>query len=98
MQKLNPEFLRDLAKKYIWWKAESEAMQYPDRVIAQVMNMGDYEDVQRLVKSIEKESLRKILETAEVGQFNEKSWHYWHYRLGLAKLGEVPALPQNRFQ
>ena len=83
---------------YIWWKSLSEAMQYPERIIAQVMNIGDYDDVQLLVKSIGEESLIKVLRTAEIGQFNEKSWYYWHYRIGLSQLGHVPNLPCNRFQ
>lgn len=98
MQQSNPTVLASLAKKYIWWKSLSEAMQYPERIIAQVMNIGDYDDIQLLMSSVDKECLTKILKAAEIGQFNEKSWHYWHYRLGLSKLGQVPDLPSNRFQ
>ncbi len=29
----------------------------------------------------------------ETGQFNERSWAYWHYRLGLATLEQVPPMP-----
>ncbi|MES2203866.1 MAG: hypothetical protein V4496_01465 [Pseudomonadota bacterium] len=97
MHQLNPACLVGFAQKYIWWKSPIEAMRYPERVIAQVMNIGGYDDVQLLIKSIGEERLKKILKAAEVGQFNERSWHYWHYRLRLAKLEQVPCLPQNRF-
>jgi hypothetical protein len=40
--------LRGLAAKYIWWKAPDEALLYPERVVAQVMDIGDYDDVQML--------------------------------------------------
>ena len=43
------------------------------------------------------ERLINVLKMAEIGQFNEKSWHYWHYRLHLAKPELVPLMPQNRF-
>ena len=86
-----------LASKYIWWKAPEEAMATPERVIAQVMNIGDYSDVQSLVAQVGDEVLREVLTHAEAGQFNERSWAYWHYRLGLSSVDHVPALPVRRF-
>jgi len=69
----------------------------PERVVAQVMNIGDYADVQLLVSEVGDEALREVLTHAEAGQFNERSWAYWHYRLGLAAVDQVPALPARRF-
>lgn len=69
----------------------------PERVIAQVMNIGDYADVQSLVSQVGDEVLREVLTHAEAGQFNERSWAYWHYRLGLSSVDNVPALPVRRF-
>ncbi len=66
----------------------------PERVIAQVMNIGDFDDVQAMAEQVGDACLCEVLTQAEVGQFNARSWHYWHYRLGLAKQGEVPALPE----
>ncbi|MCL2296925.1 MAG: hypothetical protein FWC38_09890 [Proteobacteria bacterium] len=61
------------------------------------MNIGDYEDVQLLVAQVGDETLREVLTHAEAGQINERSWTYWHYRLGLADLGNVPAMPVREF-
>ena len=69
----------------------------PERVMAQVMNIGDYSDVQLLANQVGDEVLRGVIAHAEAGQFNERSWHYWHYRLGLAALEQVPPLPARRF-
>lgn len=90
-------WLKPLANKYVWWKASDEAISMPERVIAQVMNLGDYADVQLLANQVGDDVLREILSHAEAGQFNERSWAYWHYRLGLARLDAVPALPIRRF-
>ena len=90
-------WLKPLANKYVWWKAPDEAISMPERVIAQVMNLGDYADVQLLSNQVGDDVLREILSHAEAGQFNERSWAYWHYRLGLASLDDVPALPMRRF-
>ncbi len=92
------EQMRALASKYIWLKTPEEASALPERVIAQVMNIGDYDDVQMLVKLVGDEVLREVLVSSEAGQFNERSWSYWHYRLGLAKVDEVPPLPVRRFE
>ena len=40
---------KQLASKYIWWKTPDDSVAMPERVMAQVMNMGDYADVQALV-------------------------------------------------
>ena len=87
------ETLKELARKYVWWKSPDEALRAPQRVIAQVMNVGDYDDVQMLASQLGPDARRETLNHAEAGQFDKRSWTYWHYRLGLADLGEVPPLP-----
>ena len=97
MAQLDQEALRRFASKYIWWKTPDEAAAMPERVVAQVMNIGDYDDVQVLVNQVGDAYLRDVLTHAEIGQFNPRSWVYWHYRLGLASLGHVPAMPMRKF-
>ncbi len=89
--------LSQLASKYIWWKTPQEALTMPERVMAQVMNIGDYSDLQMLANLVGDDVLRDVIAHAEAGQFNERSWTYWHYRLGLAELEQVPPLPARRF-
>ena len=96
MGHIDREILEQFAAKYIWWKTPGEALQYPDRVIAQVMDIGDYDDVQKLVVQMGDEYLREVLARAEIGQFTARSWAYWHYRLGLATPGNVPPMPLRR--
>jgi hypothetical protein len=88
--------LARLAKRYIWWKTVDQAMENPEQIVAQVMNMGDWNDVCRLVDYVGDEGLCRVIKQAEIGMFNERSWHYWHYRLGLTKMGCVPALPARK--
>lgn len=97
MTQTSQEILKSLARKYIWWKTPDEAVETPERVIAQVMNIGDYADVQQLAYQVGDEVLRNVLAHAEAGQFNERSWVYWHYRLKLSTLNHVPSLPNRRF-
>ena len=97
MIQISQESLKPLASKYIWWKTPEEAVVMPERVIAQVMNIGDYSDVQALASQVGDEVLRDVLTHAEAGQFNERSCAYWHYRLGLSSVDHVPAMPVRRF-
>lgn len=94
---VNLDALKPLARKYVWWKTPDEALSMPERVIAQVMNIGDYDDVQTLHAQVGDDVLREVLVRAEAGQFNERSWAYWHYRLGLAGVDCIPPLPVRRF-
>lgn len=98
MRKLTPNDLKPYAAKYIWWKTSDEAVKMPARVVAQVMNLGDYNDTLKLIKLVGVDYLKEVLLHAEAGMFSDRSWHYWHYRLGLAKLGEVPELPLRRIE
>jgi len=82
-----------MARRYVWWKTPEEAMRFPERVAAQVMNIGDWDDVLDLIEAAGEGYLREVLQHAEAGQLNERSWHYWHYRLGLAEYGIRPVPP-----
>lgn len=82
---------------HVWWKTQQEALRYPDRIIAQVMNRGSYEQVCQLVDTVGEEYLLQVLKNAECGQFNERSWAYWHYRLTDICLGEVPPMPTRKY-
>jgi hypothetical protein len=89
--------LLQMARKYVWWKTPEEAVAMPERVIAQVMDIGDYDDMLILGKAVGKAVLVDVLTHAEAGQFNPRSWNYWHYCLGLAELEQVPPMPVRRF-
>src|SRR3954462_3069929 len=90
------QLLRVLARKYCWWKSEAEALLNRERIISQVMTMGTYADVQALLAAVGEGALRNVLKNAEAGQFDPRSWNYWHYRLRLAEPEQVPPLPTRR--
>ena len=94
----NLEMVKQLAQRYIWWKSPDEAAREPRRVIAQVMNLGDWDDANAMRLRLGDAALRDALTHAEAGQFNARSWIWWHYRLGLARMGQVPPLPVRRFE
>jgi len=89
--------LKPYASKYIWWKTPDEAVEYPYRVVAQVMNIGDLQDVFDLLARVGEDELRKTIHVAEAGHFMERSWTFCHHRLGLVKDNQIPPLPARRF-
>lgn len=91
-KQIRSELLR-LAPKYVWWKSPEEAVSKPERIIAQIMDIGDFDDMRAMATLVGDDVLRDVLTHAEAGQFNARSWHYWHYRLGLARYGEIPVPP-----
>lgn len=96
MGKLERDDLKRLARKYVWWKTPDEAVAWPNRLIAQVMNIADYADVQQMAAQAGDDMLRDVLTHAEIGEFSARSWAYWHYRLGLAKPNKLPPMPARR--
>ena len=91
------ETLRAFAAKYIWWQSPEEAVRFPRRVMAQVMELGNFEDTQELIRVCGTRKLAEVIWNAQAGWFSPRSWHYWHYRLHLAEVGRVPPLPTRKF-
>ncbi|MSQ51645.1 MAG: hypothetical protein EXR28_07130 [Betaproteobacteria bacterium] len=90
-------FLRTMARRYLWWMPAAQAAARPDRVILQVMDIGDHLDVREMESLLGSPRLAGILRRAEAGALSARSWNYWHYRLGLVKGQRVPKLPKRRF-
>lgn len=65
--------------------------------MAQVMEMGTFQDILVLEQVFGTSGLIRVLHAAEAGWFSPRSWHFWHYRLGMAKCGDVPPLPERIF-
>lgn len=85
--------LRSLARRYVWWLSPGEALARPNFIATQVMEMGDYDDVLKLEATLGREALVRALREAEPGRLSERSWIYWHHRLGVAGRW-IPPLPQ----
>jgi hypothetical protein len=88
--------LLELARRYTWWLAPEEAMEYPQRVIARIMDMGTFEDIHDLVGIVGEDSLRQVLQEAEAGQFRPRSWSYWQYLLNGLADNALPPVPLRR--
>jgi hypothetical protein len=91
MNEAQKAFLLDMAKRYIWWKTPNEVILHPQRVLAQVMNLGVWGDLCKLDALFSEQELLDVLKRAEAGWLNERSWYFWHCCLMFGE--EVPPMP-----
>jgi hypothetical protein len=89
--------LAPLARRYIWWQPPERSLDHPHRLLAQVMNIGDWHDVQGMCAAMEPEALRQVLAEAQPGEFSRRSWNFWHLRLGLPHGEDLPELPRRNY-
>ena len=71
------------AKKFVWWKTPRETLSRPMDLVARIMALGTWEDVQELMAMVGRRIMKKALKDAAPGIFDPPGWHYWHRRLGL---------------
>jgi hypothetical protein len=90
------ELIADLGRKYIWWSPIGEEPHSEERIIAQVMNLGTYEDIRRLELALGFERLADVMVHAAPGWFSPRSWSFWRRRLALETARVIPAEPPRR--
>jgi hypothetical protein len=80
----------------MWWPVASPSGHREDRIIAQVMDIGTYEDILRLEAAVGRERLAQVMRQAEPGWISARSWDFWRGRL-LAQAGlQTPEHPPKR--
>jgi hypothetical protein len=83
--------LARIAREVVWWEAPEVTMSDQDDFLCRVMVRGSWEDVQAVEKAYGQEAFRQALKNAGPGVFDPASWHYWHFRLGLEPVPELPS-------
>ena len=92
------EFLRGMARRYVWDQSEAEALAMPDRIIRRVMDLGVFDDALALEPTLGRARLIQVLRAAPPGAMRPRSWWFWHYRLGLADVRrDPPPMPVRSF-
>ena len=86
----------ELEKKYVWWAPVGNATHPASRVVAQAMNLGTFEDILRLEKTLGAACLVDVMLEAAPGWFSERSWEFWRGRLSLALGKALPEEPPRR--
>src|SRR6267142_4324787 len=83
------DVIAELGRKYLWWEPVGGAFS-KDRIIAQTMNLGTYDDILLLEQTVGKSRLVEIMLRAEPGWINDRSWEFWRGRLSFATGAAIP--------
>ena len=88
--KVATDLIVELGRKYLWWEPIGDEPHSEERVIAQAMNLGTFDDIRRLEKTLGTDRLAKVMLQAEPGWISDRSWEFWRGRLSIALGRELP--------
>lgn len=90
--------IAEFGRKYLWWGPVGDRPHTEDRIIAQTMNLGTYDDILRLEQAVGRARLVEIMLHSEPGWINARSWEFWRGRLSFATGAAIPdKAPQRVF-
>lgn len=73
--------LETVARRLVWWLPVSTALSDPHRLVAQVMNLGSWSDIQTVRSVFGDQAFEAVLDDPPAGLFTARRWNYWHVRL-----------------
>lgn len=91
-----PDVIAEFGRKYLWWEPVDGQPHSEDRIIAQTMNLGTYDDILLLEQAVGQPRLVEIMLHAEPGWISDRSWEFWRGRLSLATSMPIPDKPPRR--
>lgn len=89
-------FIAEIGRKYLWWEPVGGDPHSDDRVLAQVMNLGTYDDILLVERTIGPARLAELMNRAEPGWFSDRSWEFWRGRLSFSTGAIIPDEPPRR--
>jgi hypothetical protein len=90
------EAIEDLARRYLWWPAIAAEGHSSDRMLAQIMRFGTYEDIRKMESIVYPDVLAELMRTSAPGWFDDRSWSFWRGRLSLSGELAIPEQPPKR--
>jgi uncharacterized protein (DUF2267 family) len=86
--------LESIAREVVWWEPPEITLSDQNDFLCRVMDHGSWEDMRHIEEVFGDKALREALDHCRPGVMDPASWHYWHYRLGIET---VPELPRRTF-
>jgi hypothetical protein len=86
--------LAEIARKVVWWEPPEITLSDQNDFLCRVMGRGIWEDVQYVERIFGEAAFREALLHCRPGVMDPGSWHYWHLRL---RLEPIPELPKRTF-
>ena len=83
------ELLR-VARRMVWFKPAEEALADAALFLSYAMTYGTVDDLRVILAHYTDDQLRWALRSGLPGIFDERSWAYWHARLGVEPVPDLP--------
>jgi hypothetical protein len=84
------DIIAGFGRKYLWWQPVDGQPHSEDRIVAQTMNLGTYDDIILMEQTVGRARLVEIMLRAEPGWINDRSWEFWRGRLSFATGAVIP--------
>lgn len=75
--------LNQVAKRIVWWEKPDIAVRNRKRLILQILEYGNLDDVRTLIHTMGHKDIINALHFPLPGIMTEKSWRFWHIYYGL---------------
>lgn len=86
--------LKGIAREVVWWEPPEVTLSVRNEFLGNVMGRGGWDSVQYVMEVYGEDAFREALRHSKPGVIDTASWHYWHHRLGIET---VPELPKRTF-
>src|ERR1700690_4207771 len=73
---LDADVIARLGRKYLWWEPVDGRPHAEERILAQTMDLGTYDDILLLEQTVGQERLVETMLHAEPGWIGERSWGF----------------------
>jgi hypothetical protein len=93
---ISADVIAGFGRKYLWWEPADGRAHSEDRIIAQTMNLGTYDDILLLEQTVGRAHLIEVMLGAAPGWINDRSWEFWRGRLSFATGAAIPVEPPRR--
>src|SRR5579859_1608739 len=94
--KVPADVIAELGQKYLWWRPAEGHLHSENRIIAQTMNLGTYDDILLLEQTVGPARLIDVMLHSEPGWIDDRSWEFWRGRLWFATGATIPHKPPQR--
>ncbi len=88
--KFSADVIERFGRKYLWWRPVDGRPFSEDRIIAQTMNLGTYDDILLLEQAVGLSRPVEVMLRAEPGWIDDRSWEFWRGRLSFATGAAIP--------
>jgi hypothetical protein len=88
--------LAEFGRTYLWWEPVGAGGHSDDRIIAQTMNLGTFDDIILLQQTVGASGLVDVMKRAEPGWLSDRSWEFWRGRLSYRTGETIPDEPPRR--